>query len=60
MREQELSNLLTQPLNGAKPTQLTKFQGEQIFNFAWSHDGKWLALARGRVADDLVLITDAR
>jgi serine/threonine protein kinase/Tol biopolymer transport system component len=58
--DQELSNLLTQPLNGGKPNQLTRFQGEQLFNFAWSHDGKRLALARGRVADDLVLITDAR
>ena len=58
--DQELSNILTQPLNGGKPNPLTRFQGEQLFNFAWSHDGKRLALARGRVADDLVLITDAR
>jgi Tol biopolymer transport system component len=56
----DLSNILSQPLNGGKLTQLTRFQGEQLFNFAWSHDGKTLALARGRVADDLVLITEAR
>jgi hypothetical protein len=39
---------------------LTDFIGDKIFNFAWSRDGKWLALARGRVAEDVVLISDLR
>jgi hypothetical protein len=32
----------------------------QAFNFAWSHDGKWLALARGSVTNDVVLISDLK
>ncbi|HEX6625714.1 MAG TPA: protein kinase, partial [Pyrinomonadaceae bacterium] len=56
----DLSNIWSQPVDGGKPTQATNFQGDQIFNFAWSHDGKQLALARGRVTDDVVLISDAR
>lgn len=58
--DNRLSNIWSQPVDGGKPSQLTNFQGDQIFNFAWSHDGKGLALARGRVAEDVVLITDLR
>jgi Tol biopolymer transport system component len=57
---EDLLNVWSQPVDGGKPSQLTKFQGDQIFNFAWSHDGKWLAVARGRVAEDVVLISDLR
>jgi Tol biopolymer transport system component len=56
----DLPNIWSQPVDGGKPTPATNFQGDQIFNFAWSHDGKRLALARGRVTDDVVLISDAR
>ncbi len=55
-----LLNVWSQPVDGGKPSRLTNFQGDQIFNFAWSQDGKWLALARGRVAEDVVLISDLR
>ena len=54
--DETLANVWSQPLDGGKPTQLTNFEGDPIFNFAWSHDSKWLALARGRVTDDVVLI----
>ncbi len=53
-------NIWSQPLDRGKPLQLTDFQGDQIFNFAYSPDGKSLALARGRVTDDVVLIEDSR
>ncbi|HEV8426725.1 MAG TPA: protein kinase [Pyrinomonadaceae bacterium] len=55
-----LSNIWSIPIAGGPATQLTNFQGEPLFNFAWSHDGKWLALARGRVTNDVVLINDLK
>ncbi len=58
--DESLANLWSQPIDGGKPTQLTNFQGDQIFNFSWSPDGKLLALARGRVKDDAVLISDVK
>jgi Tol biopolymer transport system component len=58
--DRPLLNVWRQPVDGGKPAQLTNFQGDQIFNFAYSPDGKWLALARGRVTDDVMLISDAK
>jgi len=58
--DENLSNIWSQPINGGPARQLTNFRGDLIFNFAWSHDGKWLALARGTVADDVVLIEDLK
>ncbi|HKZ79850.1 MAG TPA: protein kinase [Pyrinomonadaceae bacterium] len=55
-----LSNIWSQPVNGGRPLQLTDFQGDQIFDFEYSRDGKWLAVARGRVTDDVVLISESR
>jgi Tol biopolymer transport system component len=58
--DENLSNIWSQPVDGGAATQVTKFEGDPIFNFAWSHDGKWLALARGRVTNDVVLISDLK
>ncbi len=55
-----VSNIWSQPLDGRKPVQLTNFKTGRIFNFDWSRDGKWLALARGSVTSDVVLISDLR
>jgi Tol biopolymer transport system component len=55
-----MSDIWAQPVNGGSPEQLTHFQGDQIFNFDYSWDGKWLAAARGRITDDVVLIRDLR
>jgi serine/threonine protein kinase/Tol biopolymer transport system component len=52
-----VSNLWAQPVDGGPLKQLTNFKSEQIFNFAWSPDGKQLALSRGVVNRDVVLIT---
>jgi Tol biopolymer transport system component len=56
----QLSNIWAHPLDGGKPAQLTNFHGDRIFNFAWSNNGQLLALARGRVTDDAVLISDLK
>ena len=54
------SNIWSQPLDGKKPVQLTNFTTGRIFNFDWSREGKWLALARGSLTSDVVLISDLR
>ena len=54
------SNIWSQPLDGGPRRQLTNFTSGRILNFAWSHDGQHLALARGSEPSDIVLITDAK
>ena len=51
-----VANLWRQSLSGGAPQQLTAFQNERIFRFAWSHDGQQLACERGVLLNDLVLI----
>src|SRR6202451_451951 len=41
-----VSNLMSQPLDGHPPKQVTNFTEGTIFNFAWSADGKQLFLAQ--------------
>ena len=53
-------NLYSQPLDGGPPKQLTDFKSGRIVWFARSGDGKQLALARGTVTNDVVLISDFR
>jgi len=39
---------------------LTDFKDQLIFDFAWSRDGEYLALSRGTVNSDVVLIRNFR
>jgi Tol biopolymer transport system component len=55
-----VSNLWRLPLSGAKPRQLTDWKTDRIGWFAWSADGKQLALSRGTNTSDIVLIKDFR
>jgi Tol biopolymer transport system component len=55
-----VSNLWGQPIDGGPPRQLTVFKEQRILNFAWSRDGKQLALSRGMVNSDVVLISGFR
>jgi hypothetical protein len=51
-------NLWVQALDGGAPRQLTRFADSRpIGHFAWSRDGKRLAIARGTVTSDIVLFT---
>ena len=54
------SNLWSQPIDGGPPQQLTDFRGDTLFSFAWSMDGKQLAVSRGTDAQDVVLISNFR
>jgi serine/threonine protein kinase len=53
-----VSNLWMQPIGGGKPRQITNFTSERIFGFDFSRDGKQLALSRGAITGDVVLIKD--
>lgn len=55
-----VSNVWVQPLSGGSPAQLTGFKTGRIFNFAWSRDGKQLALAHGWTSSDVALIRNFR
>ena len=55
-----VGNLWAQPIAGGAPVKLTHFTAEDIFYFAFSRDGRQIALARGTSTDDAVLITNFR
>ena len=55
-----VSNVWRQSLDGGAPKQLTNFTSDQIFWFDWSNDGKQLACSRGRMLNDIVLITESK
>jgi len=55
-----VSNIWSQPLDGGSPRRLTNFKDQLIFDFAWSRDGKQLALSRGLVNSDVVVIESFR
>jgi Tol biopolymer transport system component len=51
------SNLWLQPLDGGAPRQFTHFTDRKMIqDFAWSRDGRHLAIARTSVTNDIVLI----
>ena len=56
----DTTNVWIQPLKGGKPKQLTHFSSLLIANFAWSRDGKFMALSRGTFTSDAVLFTGTR
>ncbi|HWN98761.1 MAG TPA: winged helix-turn-helix domain-containing protein [Blastocatellia bacterium] len=55
-----ISNIYSQPLDGSPPKQVTDFNSDQIFQFAWSPDGKNLLCSRGVETSDVVLISNFR
>jgi Tol biopolymer transport system component len=55
-----VSNLWSQPLDGGAPKQITDFKSDLILNFAYSRDGRQLALARGNQSRDVVMISEVK
>jgi Tol biopolymer transport system component/DNA-binding winged helix-turn-helix (wHTH) protein len=51
------TNLWMQTLDGKQPRPLTDFQNGAVYNFAYSHDGSKLYLARGFQIHDAILIS---
>lgn len=54
------SNLWNFPLDGGPMKQLTDFKPDEVFNRELSFDGKVMAIARGHVTSDVILISDFR
>jgi serine/threonine protein kinase/Tol biopolymer transport system component len=51
------ANIWVDPLDGSPPRQLTRFSDDRrIQDFAWSHDGKRLAVVRFTTSTDIVLL----
>jgi len=50
-------NLWRFPLDGSAPRAVTTFPSDQIMNYRWSRDGRFLAMSRGTESSDVVLIT---
>ncbi len=55
-----VGNLWSFPIDGSTPKQVTTFTSNSIANFAFSRDGKRLAVSRGYSNLDVVLIKDFR
>jgi serine/threonine protein kinase/WD40 repeat protein len=59
VRENGIDNVWVQPIDGGPGHYITKFPSEQSRGgFAWSPDGKTLAILRGRLDSDVVLLRD--
>jgi eukaryotic-like serine/threonine-protein kinase len=58
VREKGVDNLWEQPLDSSPPRQLTHFTSERIVRFRFSPDGSKLAIERGHVESDAVLLRD--
>jgi Tol biopolymer transport system component len=52
------TNLWEQPLSGGKPVQLTRFTTDEMFDYAWSRDGKQLAFSRGQKKTDAIMMSN--
>jgi Tol biopolymer transport system component len=58
--EAGVSNLWSLPLDGRPAQQLTQFTVGRIFSFDFSPDGKRIAMGRGALSGDVVLIKNFR
>jgi Tol biopolymer transport system component len=54
------TNVWLQPLSGGQPRPVTNFTSGDMFAFAWSQDGRQLALSRGRRKSDVVMMSNFR
>jgi Tol biopolymer transport system component len=58
--EKGVGNLWVQPVDGGTARQLTDFTFGDTYNFAFSHDGTRLFVARGQQISDVILIRNYR
>jgi serine/threonine protein kinase len=57
--ERGVDNLWIQPLDGTRGRQITNFQGDSIWRFQYSPDGKSFAIERQHTESDVVILRDA-
>ena len=55
-----VSNIWRQPVDGGPAFQVTRFDSGRIFNFQYSTDGRRMAVSRGTLNSDVVLVRNAR
>ncbi len=61
IRNGDVDNLWQQPLDGSPGKQITNFTSEHIGDsFGWSFDGSKLAVIRGHIDSDVVLVRDSQ
>jgi serine/threonine protein kinase/WD40 repeat protein len=53
-------NIWMQPVDGSKGRQVTNFTTDHIRRFAWSPDGKMLAVVRQHLVSDVVLLREGK
>lgn len=53
-----ISNIFRRPLAGGPDVQVTDFRDRRIFAYAWSRDGRKLAIARGVSHGDVVMFAE--
>ena len=53
-------NIWRQQIAGGEPKQVTDFKDSEISSFAWSRDGRSLALPRGTLVSDAVMISQVK
>jgi WD40 repeat protein len=55
------SNIWSQALDGSPPKPLTNFKNNgEVLSFAWSRDGKQLAMARRTTVNDVILLSNSK
>jgi len=59
-RKNGVSNIWLLSVESGESRPLTNLTFDRIFYFDWSRDGKRLAIARGKVNQDVVLISDLK
>jgi len=57
MTQKGADNIWAVPLDGKTPYAVTHFADEKIAWYAWSPDGKQIAVSRGNQSGDAVLMT---
>jgi len=55
-----VDNIWAQPVAGGAARQITRFREGRIYRFAWSWSGKQLAMVRGNMTRDAVLLRPIR
>jgi serine/threonine protein kinase len=58
-REKGVDNLWKQPLDGSASKPMTHFMADKIMRFVFSPDGSQIAIERGEVESDAVLLKDS-
>ena len=54
-----VTNIWAQPIDGGTPKQVTDFKDLYMTGFAWTRDGKQLAVSRSNYSRDAVIISDS-